>query len=495
MGRYDKIGTYVSHKYGSDYGYNLDTENVAIKIVESSKGVPFEAIEVFSDAELYQKLKIRDPVYFACSNSKLIVMRAVAGESEKAIQPIATTETDFKLPLEAKADGDYEIKISTSYSNGVNRIIVKEDGYQTETHKATNLLSLVKYIIRDSQIINVTGLNTIADAESLFEEDADKLAANLTDQVEFIFGAGTDGTPGTNGTVGSDGKMSETDLEAAVEVALANIENLFNPQPAIIFTNSESSLVQNKIDEHIVFMNKKEVGKWRLAVLGCPSDASLQQKVSNAKAFAKETIWYVCHDLLGIDEKLYTPAELTSAVAGALVKTPYNVALWGGQKEKVLGVLEAFFKDVGTVLDETEQQTLTENGCITFTKDKYGVKIYKSVTTATVERAEYEAHEGTGVRIAMKAKRVIKDALDEKLSELMDDIIDSELKSACGIALDQLVQDGALVAFPNDGIPAYDIQVQPIPKSAQGDGGKAYIKAFLSKAVPLEQSWAELIID
>jgi hypothetical protein len=95
----------------------------------------------------------------------------------------------------------------------------------------------------------------------------------------------------------------------------------------------------------------------------------------------------------------------------------------------------------------------------------------------------------------MKAKRVIKDALDEKLSELMDDIIDSELKSACGIALDQLVQDGALVAFPNDGIPAYDIQVQPIPKSAQGDGGKAYIKAFLSKAVPLEQSWAELIID
>ena len=485
--------TSVKHRYGNEASYSKETEYVAATVVECRKGEPNTPIFVTSDDQAYRNFKKRIPQFGGCGGGGAWFVRAAAGTPVKAVTQLVDTAGSpvNVIDITAKQKGDYDIYITAGTADGMNTIRIEEDGYQTENYvspaTAQGNTDMVTKINSISQIVTATS-KTAGTTFTLATVTRGKLG---------VVGGGSP-TAGSNGTVKAattDGTLADADAPTAHQNALKTLEAQLDPLPGIVFCTKDLLTVHAKYANHASEMNTDLKSKWRIVVIGGISNASVGDRVTAAVGFNSENIWYVGGKLLGNDGNIYYSNDLAAAVAGALARFPYHESIWGGRPEKVLGTSDSvpFFYDVLDPTSETDRQTLNESGCIVFEKDKYGVKVLESVTTATPAKAETDEDEGSVTRITQKIKRVCFEAGNYMKGEKMTDTYDTDLSKKASEGLDEMVKDQALIESEEEGLKPYEITSSSVPR-AQQKVGRSDISVAATVAHAARQQFINVVV-
>jgi len=110
-----------------------------------------------------------------------------------------------------------------------------------------------------------------------------------------------------------------------------------------------------------------------------------------------------------------------------------------------------------------------EHGVLTFRSDDDGVRIREGITTA--QNNNYAAEDEIAVtRIVRHAKYIVYDKCYAMLGENISNTFQKDLESSLAVALDQMKSEGALIDVPEDGLSAYEINVQVTPRTLQRQG-------------------------
>lgn len=449
----------MDHIYGSGGTFPKEPEEIGATILECTKGAPFEPVLIAGEKDLLRQFKIVQPQFFRTGGKGFWGIRATAGTpvaAKDVLYDNATTPVNT-MDVEAKQVGSYAIYISCSSDANGNTVIVEEDGFEVERYASVSTIEgLCDKINAESNIIDAT----------FVAEGSGELATVARKQL----GTGVGNTAGTDGTVDSgatDGTLAAGDAPTAHETALAKFETIEDNAPGVIFTTRSLVTVLAKYATHVVEMSKPLRAKWRLGVFGAASDATVAQRVTQARDFNEEEIILVGHSLYDRDGVFYTPAELAPAVAGKLCGTPYSEAVWGGSQDKVLGINgNSFFTEIGETLDDGEVTALNSAGVITFKKNRYGISIREGVTTAQTDKSETDTDSIFEVRVVQHACRELQKAAEEMTGEKITDTFESDLKKTCSSPLDIMMsQDGVLVADEENGLDPYEVEVAAIPRA------------------------------
>lgn len=472
-------GVRVNHRYTNISENVNDTENIVAVVIESIKGEPFVPVEVTRNKELYSKFKVSEPAFFDCGGYRLIAIRAVAEDSTNEVK-----SATHKLKDSTDADvlnfelypGDYEVFITAGFNDGLNRVVIEEDGFDTEKYSADTIAGLARKIKKSTNILKN------------FNPDFDTLEANtntLATLVKTKFGTGTGNSPGSNGLAGANGKLNSTDVNAAHEKALKVLESYSNPEMGIVYCKSDDTLLQAKYLEHADNTNAKEKGKWRGVIIGCNPNLSVTERVNFVKSCNSENVWAVIDDAVK-DNVLYNPCDCVPAIAGTIARFAYNIPVFGRTDDTVIGDgLFNFFDDIGTIYIEEDYDRMNEAGGITFDRDEYGIKIREDVTTAQPDKAETDTDRIFGVRIVHNASRRLRKVGKEAIGTPITDITQTEIQQNAIEALRPMINDNALIdVYSEDGklqYKAVDVSVNIISK-ADMTVGMVSIKARINRA-------------
>lgn len=475
----------VSHEYRDYTSFSGEPEYVASVILECTKGEPFVPVTVYSEAELRAKYRAELPQFFGCGGGELVVIRATVGTPVKAkslLYDTAATPVNV-MNIENKVAGSY-VAYYTSTNNGTTSVLtIEENGYQSERYTGETIQEIVDKVNDLSEIVTAT---FVAEGTGL-----------LGTAVQTIIGSGIGDTAGSDGTVkggSTTGELADADAPAAHEAALVILEGVVDPEPGLLFCTKDLITVHAKYATHAVEMNKDINSKFKIVVIGAKSDATVAERKAAAVAFAEEEIWYVGHSLIGKDGVTYDNNDMAAAVAGTLARIPYDECAWGGQEEKVLGNgTDPFFDDFNEILDKDDMVLLNEAGVITFTKDRHGLKILETVTTATPTKSSTDEDEGGVVRIVQKAKREALYAGDAFKGLKITPTFVDDMKQAVGAALDPLVKDEALIDDEETDAKAYEVLINAIPRAKQ-KLGRADIELVLTVAHAARKIFTKVVV-
>lgn len=475
----------VSHEYRDYTSFSGEPEYVASVILECPKGKPFVPETVYSDTELRAKFKTSLPQFFGCGGGELKVIRATVGTPVKAKTLLYDTAASPAnvMNIENKVEGDYKVYY-TATNNGVTSVLtIEEDGYQSEKYTGETIKEIVDKINASSEIITA--------------EFVDEGTGLLGLAVKTIVGSNPGDTPGSNGTVKpgtTDGTLPDDEAPAAHEKALKVLEGVVDPEPGLLFCTKDLITVHAKYATHTVEMNKDINSKFKILIVGGKSDASINERIAAARSFGEEEIWYVGHSLIGKDGVTYKSNDMAAAVAGTLARIPYDECAWGGQPEKVLGNgMDAFFDDFDEILEREDIERMNEAGVITFTKDKHGLKILETVTTATPAKSSTDEDEGGVVRIVQKAKREALYAGDALKGLKMTPTFVDDMKKKVEEALEPLKKDEAIVDDVDNNIKAYEVFINAIPRAKQ-KLGRADIELVLNVAHAARKIFTKVVV-
>lgn len=475
----------VSHEYRDYTSFSGEPEYVASVVLECPKGEPFVPGTVYSDTELRARYKISLPQFFGCGGGELKVIRATVGTPVKAKSLLYDTTASPAncMNIINKVAGDFNAYYTTT-NNGVTSVLtIEEDGYQSERYTGETIQEIVD---------KVNDLSEIVTAEFVAEG-----TGLLGLGVKTIVGSNIGDTPGSNGTVkegSTDGTLADADAPTAHEDALKVLEGIVDPEPGLLFCTKDLITVHAKYATHAVEMNKDINSKFKILIVGGKSDASVSERITAAKAFAEEEIWYVGHSLIGKDGVTYKSNDMAAAVAGTLARIPYDECAWGGQPEKVLGNgVDAFFDDFDELLEKDDIERMNESGVITFTKDRHGLKILETVTTATPVKSSTDEDEGGVVRIVQKAKREALYAGDSFKGLKMTPTFVDDMKKGVEEALDPLKKDEAIIDDADNNIKAYEVLINAIPRAKQ-KLGRADIELILNVAHAARKIYTKVVV-
>jgi hypothetical protein len=484
-------GVQIQHIYGGGANYPTEPENIAIGVIECTKGKPFDPVFITEgNAELNKKFKMIMPQFVGCGGKAGWFIRATAGEPVQASEKIfddSATSNELAV-IKNKSVGSYTVMVTcTEDANGIF-MVVEEDGYQTERYSGLETIqALVDKINTQSEII---------EAEFTAERGT---GSKVTTVVSHKLGStGTGSVAGTDGTVDTekdDGSLLVADAPIAHETALAKAELLENPMAGVVFTTSPFPTVHAKYATHVTQMSSPLKAKWRIGVWGADKNVTVSDRAVIARQFNEEEIMYIAHSLYDAAGNYYAPNQMAAAVAGKMCGTPYGNSIWGGAQDKILGIgSNNFFTDLGEVLDDTDVTILNEAGAITFKNGQFGFSIREGVTTAQSSKAETDADSVSEVRIVQHACREIQKAAEQMVGEKITPTFQNDLKSMCTEPLETMYRvDGTLVDVPEEGLNAYDLDVAVIPR-AQQKLGRADINFEITIAETNRQTYGRVVV-
>lgn len=494
----------VTHAYGYTPSVPADDQMFGM-VVECVKGEPNRAVLIRSPEQLYQEFKIRANAYFGVGGQALYVVRAACDTVIGGAAPVAATQAFFDthataakvLKLEAKQKGSYEITLSVRENTTEgNNIIIEEDGYPSEYYIGVpDIKTLVKRINNESLIVNAyfkiqgksgwyqefTIGQTVVEGTGALATKADGtvLGSNTSDTTDNV--EGSDGTVVTNspeylGQLPNSGvTIYAPDAHAKALLALVN----YKLAGVFCMQTGESNVHAQYID-HADQMNEADAHGWRSVIIGAPYGAEKGSIVGAAGQANRETVLYVGQGVIDQEGNEYSPCEATQVVAGKIGVTPYYETIWGGQTRKRLSIdipPENFISDIvdlpgetpGSIATRTDIIEYNERGVITFQKDFDGVRIREGVTT--VQDNSVAEDELAVVRIVRHAKYLVYERAYEMLGQNITSTFKTDLEEYIKGALERMkIDDHSLIDIPENGLAAYNVSVQLIPRSVQRQG-------------------------
>ena len=272
-------------------------------------------------------------------------------------------------------------------------------------------------------------------------------------------------------------------------------------------------------------MNSSEVCKWRALIIGAnEQDRINDNPLDPGFNLCDKAIALDSADVLFLGQGLiddgYTPEtgvtaqdfdsaalpgqllpyQCTQYIAGLRSKLAYQESIFGGQGRKRIrsvGNLDIapLFDGESKLLWQPQSYTkLNQCGVLTFTKDYGHISLTDGVTTRQSPLEEDEEGVQNIVRYA-------KHAVHEVLQSYIGRNITGDLQTAMRVEVQSVLnsmatQDGSLVAIPNDGFSAYDVDVILTPKSnAQQVLAKAYVYIKITPIHALRQIEVELTVQ
>lgn len=272
-------------------------------------------------------------------------------------------------------------------------------------------------------------------------------------------------------------------------------------------------------------MNSSEVCKWRTLIIGAnetdrisdnPLDPGFNM-CDKAVAIDSADVLFLGQGLIddgyvpetGVSAQDFDPAALpgqllpyqcTQYIAGLRSGLFYGNAIFGGQTSKrIRGVgnldIAPLFDGESKLLWQPQSyRKLNEYGVLTFTKDYGQISLLDGVTTRQSPLEEDEE----GVQSIVK---YAKHGVHEVLQTFIGRNITGDLQSAMEVAVQNVLsnmatQDLTLVALPDEGYDAFDVDVVLAPKSnAQQILAKAYVYLKLTPIHALRQIEVELTVQ
>ena len=308
-------------------------------------------------------------------------------------------------------------------------------------------------------------------------------------------------------------------LDHLANVKLAGIFCMYGEDELInVYTNHVSTTEPQG-------MNSSEVCKWRTLIIG----ANEQDRISDnpldpgfnmcdkAIAIDSADVLFLGQGLIddgyipetGVTAQDFDSAALpgqllpyqcTQYVAGLRSGLFYGNAIFGGQTSKrIRGVgnldIAPLFDGESKLLWQPQSyRKLNEYGVLTFTKDYGQISLLDGVTTRQSPLEEDEE----GVQSIVK---YAKHAVHEVLQTYIGRNITGDLQSAMEVAVqgvlnNMVTQDLTLVALPDEGYSAFDVDIVLAPKSnAQQILAKAYVYLKLTPVHALRQIEVELTVQ
>lgn len=507
-------GVKVSDIYGTLSSAPTGDQLFAM-IVECTKGTPNVPVEVYSTDDLYQQFKVYADGYFGVGNPALLVVRAAADADNGGNAPVAAAHKIYDTaatPVQvatftAKQPGSYEIFITVSKNTTAgNNVIVEEDGVSTEYYIGIEgVENLVARINNESQIITGT----------FIAEGTGSLATIGTVASPVQLGTGGTNVAGSDGTTqGTAGAIPDSYSAAAHEKALAALEDY---RLAGVFTTNiregNADQIYAKYSDHVTKMNSADEHGWRFGIVGAceaaepttQAEGTTQMGVitSAAAGINNEGMMFVGQGVTDMNGNDYSPAEATQIVAGKMSNLDYQIAIWGGQSSKVLGLDGVkFISDVrklpGKRVDgsATKEDIIQYNqmGVITFQKEDDGIRIREGVTT--VQSPYKTAEDEVGIlRIRNHANYLIYDTafgmLGQNVTSTFKTDLQEELKSALEVMKST---DQALTDDPDNGLSAYDVSVTLMPNTVPTTQGTVKITAKITPVHAARQIEASVVI-
>lgn len=513
---YDLPKVLVSHIYG--YVMSVPSQDQVFgAIIETHKGTPNTPVLVSSPQEMAQEFGISMDAYWGVGGQPIYLTRAVyqgtydentgqySDPATKAVHYLYDTSATPKsvIKLVAKKEGTYKIYLSAGpNAKRGNDLVLEETNCPTEyfigLHETltpppkSSVQSLVERINDQSYIVSAyfqaqlkespytTRWTDGSDFNPEIEEvvyGSDTLA--LTGRI--ILGTGTGNLLGSDGVVKIPEEQAEFDLipdpyvGSSYRAALVGLEQF---RIAGVFALRGQQEVQAEVATHVNKMNVAEEHGWRMGIVGAPDDAQMLAMIDDAIDLNNENMVYVGQGVVDINGTEYPPRLATQVVAGKIGYTTYQYAIWGGNISKVLGVDDVkYIADVLPLIGSSPTRTATrddlrmynEHGVLTFRSDDDGVRIREGITTA--QNNNYAAEDEIAVtRIVRHAKYIVYDKCYAMLGENISNTFRKDLESSLAVALDQMKSEGALIDVPEDGLSAYEINVQVTPRTLQRQG-------------------------
>jgi len=470
-----KLGTPfidIRHRYIVSDINTTDNDYLAVALVESVKGDPNKPIIIRNnDGNGYQRFlqelkpveSVDEKVFFECGGTNLAVVRVAAEDEDndilitraKHVLKVRVADRDVDgilLGTYTVKDlctlylkpGDYEVKIGASFSNGMNKISIREDDI-LERKQSFNPRSLVRQIKDSSVIIDFVEFDEVF-VNSLTADD------EIETIPETVFGTGTGNSPGSNGV--------DIDDSNRVQVYSKALRTLYADKrinPAILYMPSEIAEdvgLRELFIDHIIESHASRDGKWRNLVISTLDDATLNEKIQTAESLNHEEIWCVGDDLEK-DGVIWTPRRIVPAIAALITRMPYYFAPFGGTDGKTdieEGInrcigdgLRNYFTGIGTLLDDQDYDILNEAGLITFEEDEFGFKMREDPTTAQPSAFETDTDRITKTRIVQHTKRAVRKALKRFIGANITDVLKTEIEQVVYDVLKIMKDEGSLI--------------------------------------------------
>jgi hypothetical protein len=513
---YDLPKVLVSHIYGYVLAVPSQDQVFGV-IVETHKGTPNTPVLVSTPQEMAQEFGISMDAYWGVGGQPLHLTRAIyqgvyneetgayPNPATKAVHYLYDTSTT-KIPvikLVARKEGTYRIFLSAGpNAKRGNDLVLEETNCPTEYFiglhnqltppQKPSIQSLVERINDQSYIVDayfqaqlIAAPNTVRWTDgSDFNPEIEEVVEG-SDELELtgrvILGTGEGNSLGSDGVVKVPEEQAEFDQIPDANVGSAYRDALISLEQyriAGVFVLRGQDVVHAEVATHVNKMNAAEEHGWRMGIVGAPDDAQMLAMIDDAIDLNNENIVYVGQGVVDLNGTEYPPRLATQVVAGKIGYTTYQYAIWGGNRSKILAVEDVkYIADVLPMVGSSPTRTATrddlrmynEHGVLTFRSDDDGVRIREGITTAQNSNTAAE-DEIAVTRIVRHAKYIVYDKCYAMLGENISNTFRKDLEASLAVALDQMKSEGALIDVPEDGLSAYEINVQVTPRTLQRQG-------------------------
>lgn len=407
------------------------------------------------------------------------------------------TSNGYNITLEEEGNGYVAINNATDLINIVNRINdANLNAYASLTEKGAEIAE----ITRSSPKIANSDFSNVAIGQILaLNENTPKYAVELQDVDAGAFQLGSNGEwDETAGRVSDDYRV-KAHKEALASLRLLNIAGIACLYGEDVIQR-EYLLHGNDPADPYAGMNSNVVCKWRYIIIGA-NDVDRDSIIALKDKAASIDDQYVLFMGQGLIDgnTILKPYECTLYLAGLRAKLSYGDSIFGGQSRKAIQPVSTRLRiapllayEDAIVWEPLTYTELNEAGVLTFTSE-YGQLTFTDGVT-TKQSGNEEDEEGV-VSILKYIQHGVQNICTRYIGRNINSDLQAGLEMSIASFLENMTSnDQTLIALPDEGIPAYEVEVVMNPRSSQLVG-KIYVYLKVTPVHALRQIEVEMTVQ
>lgn len=407
------------------------------------------------------------------------------------------TSNGYNITLEEENNGYVSINNATDLINIVNRINdANLNAYASLTEKGAEIAEITRASpkIADSEFSNVAIGQILA-----LDANTPKYTVELQDVDAGAFQLGSNGEwDDANQRVSEDYRV-KAHKEALESLRLLNIAGI-----ACLYGEDtiqrEYLLHGNDPSDPYVGMNSNIVCKWRYIVIGANDidrDSIIALK-DKAASIDDQYVLFMGQGLID-GNTILKPYECTLYLAGLRAKLHYGDSIFGGQSRKAIKPVSTRLRiapllayEDAIIWEPLTYTELNEAGVLTFTSEYGQLTFTDGVTTR--QSGNEEDEEGV-VNILKYIQHGVQNICTRYIGRNINSDLQAGLEMSIATFLESMTSgDQTLIALPDEGIPAYEVEVVMNPRSTQLVG-KIYVYLKVTPVHALRQIEVEMTVQ
>lgn len=407
------------------------------------------------------------------------------------------TSNGYNITLEEEGNGYVSINNASDLINIVNRINdANLNAYASLTEKGAEIAE----ITRSSPKIAENDFSNVAIGQILaLNAQTPKYTVELQDVDAGAFQLGSNGEwDETTGRVSDDYRV-KAHKEALASLRLVNIAGIACLYGEDVIQR-EYILHGNDPDDPYAGMNSNIVCRWRYIIIGA-NDTDRDSIIALEEKAASIDDQYVLFMGQGLIDgnTILKPYECTLYLAGLRATLHYGDSIFGGQSRKAIqpvstriSIAPLLAYEDSIIWEPLTYTELNEAGVLTFTTE-YGQLTFTDGVT-TKQSGEEEDEEGV-----VSILKYIQHGVQNICTRYIGRNINSDLQAGLEMSITNFLEgmtsnDQTLIALPDEGIPAYEVEVVMNPRSTQLVG-KIYVYLKVTPVHALRQIEVEMTVQ